>query len=432
MEIKFGITNEIITPLSGLYLVGLLLKKTNLKKRLNESRQKNALHLYDIVASYVGLLCQGKSDFENIESHREDSYFKMALGLNTIPAAPTLRQRMDDTGNKISDLIFEENINLIKNSNAEITDCFNGYIPLDIDVTPFDNSNSNKEGVSYTYKKFVGYAPIIAYLGEEGYCINVELREGKTHCQENTDKFLAQTIQYVRKITSEKILVRMDSGNDSINNILECDKENIDYIIKRNLRKEPLENWLKIAEENASEVLSTVDKEEFLGSTTIKRKEIDKPLKVIFHVKKIYSEKGQMLLIPKIEVDTFWTSLDFPPKRIIELYELHGKSEQFHSELKTELDIERMPSGKFETNSLVLQLAMFAYNILRIIGQESLKKDDAPLRNKVQRRRIKTVIKNIIYMASKLVKSSRYFIVKFSKECMWNATFNRIKTALIT
>lgn len=37
------------------------------------------------------------------------------------------------------------------------------FIPLDIDVTPFDNSNSQKEGVSRTYKGFDGFAPNYAY-----------------------------------------------------------------------------------------------------------------------------------------------------------------------------------------------------------------------------------------------------------------------------
>lgn len=37
------------------------------------------------------------------------------------------------------------------------------------------------------------------------------------------------------------------------------------------------------------------------------------------------------------------------------------------------MDVERLPSGKFESNKLVLELTVIAYNILRIIGQESLK-----------------------------------------------------------
>ena len=49
-------------------------------------------------------------------------------------------------------------------------------LALDIDVFPMDNSGTKKEGVSYTYKGFDGYAPLAAYLGEEGWCLACELR----------------------------------------------------------------------------------------------------------------------------------------------------------------------------------------------------------------------------------------------------------------
>ena len=35
-------------------------------------------------------------------------------------------------------------------------------------------------------------------------------------------------------------------------------------------------------------------------------------------------------------------------------------TEQFHSEFKTDLDIERLPSGKFATNDLVMAHAVLA------------------------------------------------------------------------
>ena len=38
------------------------------------------------------------------------------------------------------------------------------------------------------------------------------------------------------------------------------------------------------------------------------------------------------------------------------------------------MDVERLPSGKFDTNELVLELTVLAYNFLRLIGQESLKR----------------------------------------------------------
>jgi len=98
-------------------------------------------------------------------------------------------------------------------------------------------------------------------------------------------------------------------------------------------------------------------------------------------------------------VEEWWTNLDLPEEKIIRLYEGHGLCEQFHSEFKSDLDIERLPSGKFATNALIMSLAVLTYNILRYIGQMGLLGEVSPVRHPAKRRRIKTVIQELIYMA---------------------------------
>ena len=46
----------------------------------------------------------------------------------------------------------------------------------------------------------------------------------------------------------------------------------------------------------------------------------------------------------------------------------HGDSEEYHGELKTDMDMERLPPGKSETNELVQALTIIAYNLLRMKG----------------------------------------------------------------
>ena len=64
-------------------------------------------------------------------------------------------------------------------------------------------------------------------------------------------------------------------------------------------------------------------------------------------IERTIDKHGQSLLVPEIEIEGWWTSLDLPEEEVIHRYADHGTSEQFHSELKTDLDIERLPSGKF-------------------------------------------------------------------------------------
>jgi hypothetical protein len=93
------------------------------------------------------------------------------------------------------------------------------------------------------------------------------------------------------------------------------------------------------------------------------------------------------------------------------------------------MDLERLPSGKFETNSLVLNLAILAYNILRLMGQESIKQNDAPMRKMAKRRRIRTVIQNLILIATRVVNHARKTYLNLGRSNPWDRTFQRIYEA---
>lgn len=89
-------------------------------------------------------------------------------------------------------------------------------------------------------------------------------------------------------------------------------------------------------------------------------------------IERTIDKYGQFLLPADLEVNTWWTNTGMEDSEVIQNYHAHGECEQFHSEIKTDMDVERLPSGKFDTNELVLELTILAYNILRMIGQETI------------------------------------------------------------
>lgn len=97
-----------------------------------------------------------------------------------------------------------------------------------------------------------------------------------------------------------------------------------------------------------------------------------------------------------------------------------------HSEFKTDMDVERFPSGKFATNSLVMELAVIAYNILRMIGQESTGLDDTPRRKKAKWCRLRTMITNIIMFVCHLTEHARRYILGMGRSNTWRYTFRRL------
>lgn len=289
-------------------------------------------------------------------------------------------------------------------------------------MSPFDNSKTHKEGVSRTYKGCDGYAPIFAYLGREGWLVNLELREGSQHCQKGTPEFLKETLRHVRSITNERILMRLDSGNDSQDNFPSDEFQNVEFIIKRNLRKEKLSAWLELAKARGQERSCRLGKRNWIGKTDIGIDGRKLPYPIVFDVTERTIVKGQLLALPQIEVDTYWVSLqELQAQEVIDLYHDHGTSEQFHSEIKSDLDLERLPSGNFATNELILHLGMLAYNMMRIIGQESLAAADGgdalpqPRQREVKRRGVRTVMQDFIYMAGRLIRTARQWFISFGR-----------------
>lgn len=116
---------------------------------------------------------------------------------------------------------------------------------------------------------------------------------------------------------------------------------------------------------------------------------------------------GRNLLIWKdieLEAETWLTSLELEPATIIDLYRAHATAEQYHSEIKSELDLERLPSGSFKANSLVLHLGLLAYNVLRLLGV--LGKGALKYRSPAKRHRMKTLIQELIRVPARILTGS--------------------------
>lgn len=418
---------EMLASHGGLLHIGALLNSTNLKKRLNTMTDVYCIEPTfshaNIIFSMTGLISIGKPEYDAIDIFRsKQEFFTKALKIGKCPSSPTIRQRIDLIGHAAENIVKEESAFLIKSKAPAITsiDTSAGkFIPLDIDVSPFDNSKTQKEGVSRTYKGHDGYAPIFAYLGTEGYLVNLQLREGKQHCQKNTPSFIQDTLNYARQLTEQPILMRLDSGNDSKDNFPDPALTNVHFIIKRNLRRESPQAWVELAKKVGKKCICRTGKCVWIGKTSTGLDGNPLPFPIAFEVTERRIKKGQHLMFPEYEIDTYWCSLEpLSAEEIIALYHDHGTSEQFHSEIKSDLDLERLPSCHFSSNSLVLHLGMLAYNMLRVIGQQSLEEIDQSglphsRRKKVKRRRIRTVIQDLIYMAGRLTKSGRRWFISF-------------------
>jgi hypothetical protein len=294
-------------------------------------------------------------------------------------------------------------------------------MPLDMDVFTQDNSNTKKEGVSWTYRKFNGFAPIAAWLGLEGWCLEIEQRPGSQHSQEGFIPFLLRAIYKSRQLTKAPLLVRLDSAHDAIATLVALIAEKVDFIVKWNPRGTDVPA-------RASEIFAhgKLVKQDKNGRIAIMTETVERTYKdendeektiklrrVLRATQRNFDRDGTPLLIPDVEIEGWWTNLSIAKDKVIDLYKGHALCEQYHSELKSDMDLERLPSGKFATNALVMSCAGLAYNILRAVGQVGLMNKKQARRAK-QRRRVKTVMQDLVYFAGRFIRHAHSLTLRFS------------------
>jgi hypothetical protein len=234
----------------------------------------------------------------------------------------------------------------------------------------------------------------MAYIGDEGFLVNTKLREGKQHSQKGTPDFLRETLRLAHQMTDQQLLSRMDSGNDAAENLGILIEDGSWFVIKRNMRRgETKEGWLEKVQDCCKDIR--------------------------------HPREGKTVYIGSSWKDVPYTTVNGEQKTICLRigYEI---------KIKTDMDVERFPSGKFDTNELVLELTVLAYNILRVIGQKSLKSSSAPkTKRKVKRRRIRTVISNLILIAGHVKEHARRLILSLGKSNIWIPVFMDLHHQLV-
>ena len=432
--IQIQTTTEIIESKGGLLLAGKIALKAGLKNIHSTAMKKAG----DVVISLFGLMVEGKTDFESMGEKRESQFFKESFGLAFVYAKETVRlylERMTLDVNSIIEQLRESAAKIINKASLHCL-WINGksYLSVDIDTTTMDNSKTQKEEVSKTYRGYDGYHPIFAYVGKEGYMLDCELRPGSQHCQNGTPAFIKSLLPRLHSLSvASRYLFRLDSGNDSWDTLQVITNAGKGHycIIKRNKRRESDEEWLKIAKRHGKLKEPRNGKKVWVGIVGIhpeKQNEILSGINCVFEVIERKTDiTGNRLLIPEIEVNSWWTNMNCDAEKVIELYHGHATSEQFHSELKHDLGVERLPSGKFSVNKILLAIAMNAYNALRLLGQESIKPEK---RKKHKRKRLGKVIRDIICIAGKIVKHAKSLIFKIYEKDPMLPVFLRLNAAL--
>ena len=262
------------------------------------------------------------------------------------------------------------------------------------------------------------------------------------HSARETDLNLERVIPLAQRLSAAgpkaPLLVRLDSGFDSaalmrsIEGCNQAGQPQVDWLIKWNLRsKGTAEVLARLEADPATQWQQPrAGKRVTVWEEAVTVQGIARPVRRVLRlIERDIDRRGQQLIVPEVELEGWTTSLgpkQFDAAKIMALYADHGTHEQFHAEFKTDLDLERLPSGKFDTNYLVCQLAAVVMNILRLMGQSGLLGPDAPVRHAAKRRRLKTVMQELIYKAGRIIEHGRKLILGLGANDRGAKAFTRL------
>ena len=415
MRLEYGFTELLLTSHAGLPAFSSLLKAARLPALFGPSVKTIPDH--SIYTTQIALLALGKSDFEAVSAYRDDVAFRRMLRLKRLPSAEIMRQRIDAAPAQLEQKLHEACLRILETHGEPLANK-QGFVPLDFDTSPMDNSGTQREGVSYTYKGFNGYHPLFAYLGEQGYMVAQQLRPGSQHAQKEFIPFFKTAVSSARRLTDLPLLARMDAAHDSDETLQTCLDEQVDFIARRNPRNEdPWKVWGALGQNKEhfasgpGYYTAIMDQSHRLSSGESVRR--------ITLVTRRTRHGDQLLLVPEYELESLWTSLDLPAEEVFDLYHAHATCEQFHSELKSDIGLERFPSAKFATNAHILSFAQIAFNLLRLLG-ERMKRNRPLLPKRLRelnqvRFRLRTVMQTLLYHAAVLTHHARGQVLKLGR-----------------
>ena len=217
------------------------------------------------------------------------------------------------------------------------------------------------------------------------------------------------------------------------------------FIIKWNPRRTPVETIaaLRVADASTQWVFDRLDKRECIwqeslelagvGSTAHPARRVYRLIERTIVDLGFCDKRGVVLLSPEYVPKGWTTTLPqrVSPAEIIALHFDHATRKQFgktpsqHWEVKSDMDLERQPSGKFDINYQVCQLAAAAINLLRLIGQNTLNEPDAPIRHTAKHQRTKTVMQELIFKAARMIKHAGRWILGWGESDSGFAVFER-------
>ncbi|MGB6867624.1 MAG: IS1380 family transposase, partial [Candidatus Aminicenantaceae bacterium] len=229
LPFKLEITDEEITPRSGLALYAEVLRVFRIEDRVEEHLPQPGSNRgykpWRFVEPLLLMLYGGGRHIEDLREIRDDVALRRLIGLEEMPSLSTFGDWLSRCGEK-------SGVEGIGRVNGDVArriprkDQTQRYT-LDVDATVIE---AEKQGAEWTYKKVKGYQPILGFIAENGVCLSYEFREGNVVAGARAVEFLEEC-ERVLPEGKEMNTIRSDSAFYQAEVLNWCEERGKSYTI---------------------------------------------------------------------------------------------------------------------------------------------------------------------------------------------------------
>lgn len=293
---------------------------------------------------------------------------------------------------------------------------------IDIDSSLIE---SDKENAAFTYKKFSGYNPMLAWCPEADVFLACLFRDGNASPQSH----ILKTLEYCRgKFSAHtRLRLRSDSAGYQLKIMENCATHSLDFTITADLDAAvrgviaaiPKKDWR----------LMIKDGETFLFAETVHAPGTNaKKTMPSFRLIVTRKLRCQLELFKDVYVDHAIISnfpAEYSTEDVLKHHDARGNAEKAIDELKNGFALAKLPCGELRANAAYAQICILAYNLVSLFKKAALPQDWATYR-------IKNLRFRLLCGAALVVRHARSMIIKLHKNFIFFDVFERAHWAVLS
>lgn len=404
-----------LTSFSGLVIFQALFTRVQLKRRLSGCFQH--LHVTPIfghgvmVLLLVVHLLLGYRELRDIRYYQDDPLVRRILGLTRLPDASTLSRSLASTDQASAQQLRRLCRQLVLERLARLG---LNRITVDFDGSVLSTGRfAEGSAVGFNRKKKGqrSYYPLFCTLAQTGQILDVWHRPGNVHDSNGARAFILECIREIRATAPQAIIeTRMDSAffSDEIVRLLEA--EGVQYSISV-----PFERFAKLKR------LIETRRQWWRHNGRVAYFEKQwKPAKWTRRARFVFvRQRNKVQSREPVQLDLFvpfaWgydfkvivTNKRIRAGKLLAFHNGRGSQEGVFAELKTDSQLEYVPTRTLSGNQIYLLSAVLAHNLSRELQMETMVKQRATTAKRTQLwafERLDTLRRKLIQRAGRLTR----------------------------